>query len=156
MCSIEWTLRAASHPGVGNGKHVSKCSITAKMEKQSAIAHLETGAFGDAITSDGRIDAKSLAGLLDLPLATIAPALGLTPRALGLNPASPRVQSNAARLLTAMNELALSLTERRYAIFWLKTPCDAFGGDTPADWLKAGDLSGVCTHINRVVLRQPD
>jgi hypothetical protein len=31
-----------------------------------------------------------------------------------------------------MNELALSFTNKRYAIFWLKTSCEAFGGHTPA------------------------
>ena len=116
----------------------------------------ETGAFDDAITADGRVDVKRLALVLDLPLATIAPALGLTQRALKLNPTSPAVQANAARLLTAMNELARSLREKRYAIFWLKTPYDAFGGQSAADWLMDGDLSGVCTHINRFVRRQPD
>jgi hypothetical protein len=128
----------------------------ATMVKQSATAHSTTGAFDDAITADGRVNAKSLARVLDLPLATIAPALGLTQRALNLDPTSPKVQPNAVRLLTAMNELARSLTEKRYAIFWLKTPCDAFGGHTAADWLKDGDLSGVCTYINRLVVRQPD
>ena len=116
----------------------------------------ETGAFDDAITADGCIDVKRLALVLGLSLATIAPALGLTQRALKLNPTSPEVQANAARLLAAMNELARSLREKRYAIFWLKTPYDAFGGHSAADWLMDGDLSGVCTHINRLVRRQPD
>ena len=116
----------------------------------------ERGAFDEAITGDGRVDVKKLARLLDLPLATIAPAIGVTQRALNVNPTSVKAQRNAARLLTAMNELARSLLEKRYAIFWLKTPSDVFGGRSPADWLKDGDLNGVCTHINRLVRRQPD
>ena len=117
---------------------------------------IERGAFDEAISGDGRIDAKSLARVLELPLATIAPALGLTPRVLNLKPMSAKAQSNAARLLNAMNELARSLPEKRYAIFWLKTPYDVFGGLSAADWLKSGDLNGVCTHIGRLVRRQPD
>ena len=126
------------------------------MEKSLLVGGIEGGAFDEAITADGRVDTKRLARVLDLPLATIAPALGLTQRALNLNPTSAKVQANAARLLTAMNGLARSLSEKRYAIFWLKTPYDVFGGHSAADWLKDGDLNGVCTHINRLVLRQPD
>jgi len=126
------------------------------MEKPNAASVFERGAFDEAITRDGRVDVKTLARLLDLPLATIAPALGLTQRALNLNPTSAKAQRNAARLLTSMNELARSLLDKRYAIFWLKTPTDVFGGRSAADWLKDGDLNGVCTHISRLVLRQPD
>jgi hypothetical protein len=114
------------------------------------------GAFDDAIGADGRIDLKTLARALDLPLATIARALGLSQRTGKVNSTSPKVQANAAELLTAMNELALSLTDKRFAIFWLKTPYKALGGRTPADWLKDGDLDGVCSYINRLVRGQPD
>jgi hypothetical protein len=122
----------------------------------SSDALSKPGAFDRAMTDDGRVDAKALAQLLDLPMSTVAPALGLTHRALEINPTAPKAQPAARRLLTAMNELALNLTEGRYAVSWLKTPYSAFGGQTAADWLTAGDLDGVCTHIDRLVRRQPD
>jgi hypothetical protein len=99
--------------------------------KRSTTSRAAPGAFDDAITANGRIDPKRLARVLDLPLATIARALGLSQRSAKLSATSPKVQSNAAELL-AMNELALSFTNKRYAIFWLKTSCEAFGGHTPA------------------------
>jgi uncharacterized protein (DUF2384 family) len=94
--------------------------------------------------------------LLDLPLATLAPAFGLTRRALDVNPTAPKAQVRARRFLMMMNELAVNLTQKRYALFWLKTPCTEFGRRTPADWLKDGDLDGVCAAIGRLVVNQPD
>lgn len=129
----------------------------AVMEKRTAPAPtLVRGAFDPAITDDGRVNAKVLAQLLDLPLAAVAPALGTSRRALEVNPTAPKAQANARRLLTAMNELATNLTDKRYALFWLKTPYEAFAGKTAADWLKDGDLDGVCTAINRLIVNQPD
>lgn len=116
----------------------------------------ERGAFDFAITADGRVDTKVLARLLDLPMTTIAPALGLTRRALDINPTAPKAQPNARRLLIAMNELACNLTDKRYALFWLKTPYTPFGGKTAADWLKEGDLDSVCDEIHRIIVNQPD
>src|SRR5665213_336623 len=118
------------------------------MNTESTATLPGAGACDAAIHPDGRVDAKALARLLDLPMTTLAPALGLTRRALDMNPTAAKAQPNARRLLTAMNELARNLTEKRYAIFWLKTPYAAFGGHTAADWLKEGDLIGVCAHIN--------
>lgn len=114
------------------------------------------GAFDDAITEEGRVDVKVLARLLDLPLATLAPALGLTRRALDVNPTAPKAQVRARRFLMTMNELAVNLTQKRYALFWLKTPRTEFGRRSPADWLKDGDLDGVCAAIGRLVVNQPD
>jgi len=115
-----------------------------------------SGAFDDALDARGRIDVKALARGLDVPIAVIAPALGVTPRALNANPTSFKAQSKAAKLLAVMNELALNLTEKRYAIFWLKTPYPAFGGNTAADWLRAGDLDGVCREIRSSIMNEPD
>jgi hypothetical protein len=47
-------------------------------------------------------------------------------------------------------------TDRRYAIMWLKSPYKPFAGKKPADWLKDGDLDGVCGEIGRLVANQPD
>lgn len=125
------------------------------MDRQSSDP-LPEGAFDGALTPDGRVDTKMLARLFDLPITTIAPALGLTRRALDINPTAPKGQPNARRLLAAMNELAVNFTDKRYALFWLKTPYSAFGGETAADWLERGDLNGVCALINRLVRQQPD
>ena len=114
------------------------------------------GAFDEAVAPGGCINVKALAYALDLPLSTMAPALGLTTRAIALDPTALKAQPRAAQLLMAMNELALHLTERRYAVSWLKTPNRTFGNQSAADWLKEGDLDGVCGHIGRLVVGQPD
>jgi hypothetical protein len=130
-------------------------SIVAVMPKRS-VPTLARGAFEPAITAEGRVDIKVLAKLLDLPLATLAPALGLSRRALDIDPTAAKAQTNARRFLTAMNELAANLTDKRFALFWLKTPYKTFGGRTAADWLKDGDLDGVCAAIDRLVVNQPE
>jgi hypothetical protein len=127
----------------------------AVIEKSKSV-NLVRGAFDQAITAEGRVDVKVLAGLLDLPLATLAPAFGVSRRALDSNPITPKAQTNARRFVVAMNELATNLTDKRFALFWLKTPYATFAGKTAADWLKDGDLDGVCAAIDRVIVNQPE
>ena len=120
------------------------------------VAERTRGAFDGAVGTNGRIDVKVLARELDLPMATIAPALGLSVRALNANPTSFKAQAKAAKLLAAMNELAVNLLAKRYAILWLKTPQTAFGNRTAADWLHEGDLDTVCAEIRSFIMNEPD
>lgn len=88
--------------------------------------------------------------------ATLAPALGLTVRALNANPTSFKAQAKAAKLLAAVNELALNLIEKHYAILWLKTPQAGLGNRSAADWLREGDVDGVSGEIHSFMMNEPD
>lgn len=119
-------------------------------------ASLSSRAFDEAVTRDASIDTKVLARLLGLPLSTLAPAFGVSTRTLEINQVAPKAQDRARQLVAALNKLALNLSDRRYAIMWLKSPYKPFAGKMPADWLEDGDLDGVCDEIERIVANQPD
>jgi len=115
------------------------------------------GAFTDDVTDEqGRVNIKQLARALDLPMTTIAPALGLKPRVLNDNPAGKSFQSNAIILLDMANELAVLLGGKKYVVLYLKTGQPDFKDETPADQLKKGRLQFMRSYVNDAITMKPD
>jgi hypothetical protein len=115
------------------------------------------GTFTDEVTDDrGRVNVRTLAQALDLPMTTIAPALGLSPRWLNENPTGTKVQPKAVMLLEIANELAAALGGKKYVVLYLKSAQPDFNGETPADQLKDGRLAFLRGYVNEVVTLRPD
>ncbi len=115
------------------------------------------GAFTDGVTDDrGRINVRRLAHALDLPMTTIAPALGFKPRWLNENPTGQNVQPKAVMLLETANELAAALGGKKYVVLYLKTVQPDFKGETAADQLRKGRLNFLRGYVNEVVTLRPD
>ena len=115
------------------------------------------GAFTDEVTDDhGRVNIKLLSRALDLPMTTIAPALGLKPRVLNGNPSGKSFQSKAIILLDMANELAQLLGGKKYVVLYLKTAQPDFKDETPADQLKKGRLQFMRTYVNDAITMKPD
>lgn len=115
------------------------------------------GAFTDDVTdAQGRINIKLLAHALDLPMTTIAPALGLKSRVLNDNPTGKSFQSKAIVLLDMANELASLLGGKKYVVLYLKTAQPDFDGETPADQIKKGRLQFMRSYVNDAITMKPD
>jgi hypothetical protein len=115
------------------------------------------GAFdADVITDQGRIDVKLLATSLDLPMSTIAPALGLKPRTVNDNPTGASLQPKAAVLLAMANDLAIELGEKRFVVLYLKSPRPEFKGKAAADLLREGKLTSAAVAVRNMVYGVPD
>ena len=130
-------------------------SVAAAALEQRIKAPL--GAFTDEVTDpQGRINIKLLARILDLPMTTIAPALGLKPRVLNENPTGKSFQSKAIILLDMANELASLLGDKKYVVLYLKTAQPDFKDETPADQLKEGRLQFLRSYVNDAITMKPD
>lgn len=124
---------------------------------QERTFKVPVGAFTDDVTDDrGRINVRSLARALDLPLSTIAPALAFKVRWLSENPTAQNAQPKAVLLLNAANELAGALGGKKYVVLYLKTAQPDFSGETPADQLKKGRLEFFCGYVDEVVTLRRD
>jgi hypothetical protein len=93
---------------------------------------------------------------MDLTLSQLALILGVAPTRLTESPTNRIIQRSANKLLTMLNELALHLQEKRYALYWLRTPQRELGGLTALDWLMNGRLEEIDDYVGRMVAFQPD
>ena len=109
-----------------------------------------------AISENGRVNVRELASEIDVPVDALAGALGKTARWLNMEPEAASVQAAAGRIVQMVNELAEFLGDKRYAIFWLKTPQPEFGEQTPIDYLRAGHLDLVVGLARDIVFMVPD
>ena len=110
----------------------------------------------DVVAAGGRIDAKKLAGAIDVTLADLARILNVKPKCLTESPTSRKIQEPAAKLVTMMNDVADFVQEKKFALYWLRTPQRELGERTALDWLLRGKLDDIYDHVARVVSRQPD
>ena len=69
--------------------------------------------------SKGKIDALALAEKLDLSVAQMASALGVTPQGLRKNPASPNIQEKANQLEAVLAKLLQLVGNEAHALAWL-------------------------------------
>ncbi len=109
-----------------------------------------------AISQNGRVNVRDLAQEIDVPLEVLAAALGKSTRWLNADPEAASIQPNAVRIVGMVNDLAEHLGEKRYALFWLKTPQPEFGNATPIDYLREGRLELVLGLANDIVRMVPD
>lgn len=118
---------------------------------------LERHALDDEVVSDsGRIDLKKLARSLDLTMPELAPILGSKPRSLNAHPTAKRPQEAAIKLVQMINDLSETLQERRFALYWLRTPQAELGDETPLDWLRKGKIDDVRSYAAALTRMQPD
>jgi len=109
-----------------------------------------------AIGQQGRVDVIKLASELDIPLDALAGAFKKSRRYLNMEPKAMSVQTDSAKIVRMVDELAKHLGERRFALFWLKTPQPEFRGKTPIDYLRDGHLDLVLGLAHDIVLMVPD
>lgn len=110
----------------------------------------------EVVTDSGRIDLKKLARSLDLTMPELAAVLGAKPRSLNAHPTAKRPQEAAIKLVQMVNDLSDTLQERRFALYWLRTPQTELGGDTPLDWLRQGKIEDVRNYVAALTRMQPD
>jgi len=109
-----------------------------------------------AIGQQGRVNVVKLADELDIPLDALAGALKKSRRYLNMEPEAKSVQTDAAKIVRMVDELAEHLGERRFALFWLKTPQPEFRGKTPIDYMRGGQLDLVLGLAHDIVFMVPD
>jgi hypothetical protein len=108
------------------------------------------------ISANGRVNVRSLAAAIDVPMDALAGALGKSKRWLDHDPEAASIQPAAISIVQMVNELAGHLGEKRYALSWLKTPQPEFGQQTPLDYLRAGHLDLVIGLANDILVMVPD
>ena len=110
----------------------------------------------DVVTDDGRVDAKMLAAAMDVTLAQLAQILRVKPKNLTESPTSRKIQEPAIKLVGMMNDVADYVREKKFALYWLRTPQRELGDRTPLDWLLQGKVDEIRNHVARAVSMQPD
>ncbi len=104
----------------------------------------------------GRYDARRLAAVLSLSNIEMAAILGYTPRGLGKNPASPRLQARLTAIVRLINRLRELLDgNMEYVRIWLKAPHPDLDGHTPLSFLQEGKLESIETLIHMIETGQP-
>ena len=110
----------------------------------------------DVMAEDGRVDAKKLAGAIDVTLTQLAQILEVKPKNLTESPTGRKLQEPAMKLVAMMNDVAEYVQDKRYALYWLRTPRRELGDRTALDCLMQGKLDEIRDHVSRVVDLQPD
>jgi uncharacterized protein (DUF2384 family) len=96
----------------------------------------------------GRIDAKLVAAYLDVPLSTLARALGKDYKAVFKSPASAPLQLSLApvhRTVVAAEQIFGG--SRRRVLAWLNSPHGELDGKTPLSVLMAGQSEVVANML---------
>jgi uncharacterized protein (DUF2384 family) len=55
-----------------------------------------------------------------------------------------------------MDDLIEFFQERRFAVYWLRTPRLELGDQSPLDWLTKGKFEEIRDEVTRTVTLQPD
>jgi hypothetical protein len=85
------------------------------------------------MAEDGRVDAKKLAGAIDVTLTQLAQILEMKPKNLTESPTGRKLQEPAMKLVAMMNDVAEYVQDKRYALYWLRTPRRELGDRTALD-----------------------
>ena len=105
----------------------------------------------------GRYDAKRLAEALAITQKEMAEIVGYTPRGLGKNPASPKLQDELERLVLLVTKLRELLDgDMSLVRIWLKAPHPALGDARPLEYLEKGHLELVEGLVHAIETGQPD
>ena len=86
----------------------------------------------------GRIDAKLVAAYLDVPLSTLARAVGKDYKAVFKTPASAPLQACLAPIHRTLVALEHALGSRAHAHSWLNSPHGKLDGKTPLSLVMSG------------------
>lgn len=107
--------------------------------------------------STGRYDAKRLAETLAITQKEMADIIGYTPRGLGKNPTSTKLQPDLERLVKLVTKLRELLDgDMRLVRVWLKAPHPALGNAKPLEYLREGHLDLVEGLVHAIEVGQPD
>jgi hypothetical protein len=110
----------------------------------------------DVLADDGRVDARKLAAAIDVTLPQLAQILHVKAKNLSDSPTSRKIQDPAIKLVAMMNDVAEYVSEKPYAVYWLRVPRRELGDQSALDWLMRGKLDEIRDHVARVVDLQPD
>lgn len=105
----------------------------------------------------GRYDAKRLAEILAISQKEMADIVGYTPRGVGKNPASPKLQADLERLVMLITKLRELLDgDMALVRVWLKAPHPALNDVKPLTYLEEGQLELVESLVHAIETGQPD
>ena len=105
----------------------------------------------------GRYDAKRLADALAITQKEMAEIVGYTPRGLGKNPASPKLQDDLERLVRLITKLRELLDgDMGLVRIWLKAPHPALENAKPLEYLEEGQLELVEGLVHAIETGQHD
>ena len=105
----------------------------------------------------GRYDAKRFADVLAITQKEMASIVGYTPRGLGKNPTSSKLQDDLERLVLLVTKLRELLDgDMSLVRVWLKAPHPALGGAKPLEYLEEGRLELVEGLVHAIETGQPD
>lgn len=97
---------------------------------------------------NGRIDAEQVASFLDVPLAKLAPALGVKYAALHKTPSAPGLQEKLQPIKRTIDLVSRFTLSRSDARAWLNNPHPDLGGSTPMDSILEGQAGAVATLLD--------
>lgn len=110
----------------------------------------------DVMAADGRVDFHKLAGVLDLSTSELNLILEVNHSSIDADPTANGPQEVAVKLLTMMNALASFTQERRFALYWLRTPQKELAGATALAWMQEGHLDDIIHFVGALSNFQPD
>lgn len=102
-----------------------------------------------------RIDARRLATYLDVPLSTLARAVGKDYKAVFKSPASAPIQPRLAPIHRTVVALERILGSRSGALAWLKGPNEKLGGITPMQLVLEGRCEVVAQLLDAALAGVP-
>jgi hypothetical protein len=131
-------------------------SLPAAEERRARSADLLkviTPEFRDA--QSGRLDARRIAEDMEMSIAALARAAGVSQQALSSKPDSPAAQAGllpVARLSSVLNQLFVPEHKR----VWLQTPHPRFGDRSPIQAIEAGEAELVLLSVESAQDGSPD
>jgi hypothetical protein len=91
----------------------------------------------------GRLDARSVAAYLNVPLTRLAAALGKKYQTVYKTPAAPALQEGLTAIETILNVLARVIGDRPTILAWLNSPHPDLGMRTPMQVMLDGHADAV-------------
>ncbi len=103
----------------------------------------------------GRLDAKRIAAYLDLPLKSLAKALGKKYTSVHKTPAAPSLQPDLQRIQRILEMLEDALGDRSSVLAWCHRPHSDLGNRTPMDVLLAGHPGAISDMLEAALIGTP-
>lgn len=112
--------------------------------------------FDEDVLVGRRIDFEKFAQVLSISMLELARILGEPVDNLNASPTAEHTQKAATKLLKMMNTLAAFTQERRFALYWLRTPQKQLAGVTALAWMQEGRLDDVIHFVAALTDYEPD
>ena len=103
----------------------------------------------------GRIDAKRVAEFLGVPLAQLAPTLGVNYPALHKTPDTAAVQPGLRPIKQSIDLVSRITLSQSDARAWLNSPHPDLGGKTPIEVILAGQAGAIVTMLGNAMAGIP-